>query len=139
MNKKLASLLFIAALFIVFCALWFPLRGSFWVSSPQKKFELAWRNDVELLQNSRMLPKQWDQIREIRLSSDNSPVQGWLSQVKPPIHTDPNGRFRLDIYFLHWIEGYRYGVIVNYRLEDLANKNNTVWEQARTFRLGLVY
>ena len=139
MNKKLASLLFIAAFFIVFCAFWFPLRGSFWVAAPQKKFELAWKNDVELLQNSRMLPKQWDQIREIRLSSDNSPIQNWLTQVKAPIHTDPNGRFRLDIYFLHWIEGYRYGVIVNYRLEDLANKNNTVWEQARTFRLGLVY
>jgi hypothetical protein len=113
-------------------------RIGFWLLKPAEKMASAWSDDIRLLEKSRKLPKEWNQIREVSIRADNSSIQEWLKELRPPIHRDPKGKYRLDIFLVFWIEGYRYGTVVQYYLVDLQNEN-TIWEDGRTFKLGIVY
>ena len=145
-RKKVGLVLLLASLASIawLAAVFFNL--SFWLASPDKKFLRAWNEDIQLLEKTKnSLPKEWHQIREISLKADNSPIQewmqikGWEDALKKPIPIDPkSGQFRLDIFLIHWLEGYRYGVVVQYNLVDLRN-NNTTWELGRTLKLGVIY
>lgn len=139
MRKGTGIGLIFAALVLGFGA-WFTLAGGqFWLLTPKEKFLTAWSQDLELLSKSGNLPKEWENIREVALKTDNSPAQDWISGVKPPIPTNQNGTYRLDVFVVHWLEGYRYGAILTYSLVDTRRNDNTVWELSRTHKLGIVY
>ncbi len=114
------------------------LRVDYWIKSPPEKLAFSWIEDLKLLEQTSKLPKQWSEIREIRVRTDNSPVQDWITKIKTPIKINPNGRYKLDVFFIHWIENYRYGVLVEYKLVDLGTSNHQ-WELSRTFKLGIHY
>ncbi len=139
MRKGTGVGLILAGLFLAVAA-WFTIAGGqFWILKPKEKFISAWNDDLILLEKSKKLPAQWANIRDVTLRTDNSPAQDWISGVTPPIQTNPNGTFNLDVFIVHWLEGYRYGALVTYTLVDTRNNNNTVWELSRTFKLGIVY
>ena len=145
-RKKVGLVLLLASIasIIWLAAVYFNL--GFWIAPPNQKFLRSWSEDIQLLENTKnALPKEWHQIREISVKADNSPIQDWLQikgweeSLKKPIPIDPkNGQFRLEIFLIHWIEGYRYGIVVQYNLVDLRN-NNTIWELGRTLKLGAIY
>jgi hypothetical protein len=113
-------------------------KASFWLSPPAAKFQRAWNEDVQLLEKSAKLPPEWQSIKEIAVTGDNSPVQTWLPGATAPIKTDPQGKYRLNVFAIHWLEGFRYGVVIQYHIVDLSNQN-TIWELGRTLKLGIVY
>ena len=114
------------------------LKVSFWMATPAEKMAVTWSNDLRLLESSRKLPPQWRDIKEVSVKADNSEIQNWLKDLHPDIPMIKTGNFRLEVFLVFFIEGYRYGVVTNYHLVDLRN-NNTVWEDGRTFKLGIVY
>jgi len=119
---------------------WFLVSGGqFWLLKPKEKFLTAWKTDLQALNESGKLPEAWKNIREVAIRTDNSPAQDWIVNIQPPIATNPNGTYKLDVFIVHWLEGYRYGTIVTYSLMDTRNNNNTVFELSRTHRLGIVY
>ena len=137
-NARLISLVFGATLLLVAIVLAASFNLRFWISPPAEKLNRTWASDLQLLESSHKLPKQWDQIREVTVKADNSVLQDWLHDIKPPIKKNPAGRFRLDTFLVFFIEGNRYGTLIQYHLIDLANQN-TVWEDGRTFKLGIIY
>ena len=110
----------------------------FWFATPAKKFAMATRNDMKLLEKNHSLPKIWSKIKKIELSSDASHVQDWLNADAFDIPKTNNGDYTLDIFVSEWIDGYRYGALVQYDLIDIKTKN-TVWELNRTYKLGIIY
>jgi hypothetical protein len=137
-QRSLGIFLIILAVFVLGAGGYHFLRIRFWLSTPAEKMATTWTEDIRLLERSGKLPKEWSQIREVSIRADNSTIQDWLRELHPPIKKDPKGRFRLDVFLVFWIEGIRYGTVVQYHLVDLQTEN-TVWEDGRTFRLGLVY
>ncbi len=138
MRKSLPLMLIIASLGGLIITATNGLRLNYWLSPPKEKFFESWSADLDNLKSSGKLPKAWDEIKQISVKSDNSPAQDWLATTPPIIKTNSHGNYRLEIFVIHWIEGTRYGVVVQHSLLDLQN-NNTVWELSRTYPLGFVY
>jgi hypothetical protein len=138
MRKYIGLSLMFAALVLIGVGLYRHYHVGYWMKPPAEKFLISWSEDVQLLEKTQKLPKEWKEIKEISIKGDNSPVQDWIQKIKPPITKKASGRYRLEIFIIHWIEGYRYGTVVQYDLVDLVT-NNTVWEISRTYKLGIVY
>lgn len=152
MQKKFGLfLLATATLAVVFSG--YSLRHlNYYLKQPFEKLIITWSEDVKNLERSKSLPKEWSDIKEFEIKGDNSwPTQDWITQIKkkdtrkttntvliPPIKLNSSGRFKLEIFLIHWIEGYRYGAIVQYHLVEIATKN-TVWELDRTYKMGFIY
>ena len=111
---------------------------SFWFAPPAKKFAMATRTDMTLLEKNHYFPKVWSNIKSIEVSSDASHVQDWLKADAFDIPKKSNGDYSLNIFVSEWIDGYRYGALVQYDLIDIKTKN-TVWELNRTYKLGIIY
>ena len=129
-----------AVIIVSLTALYFANRDAinFARLPPQEKFVVAWKRDLLLLEKSQKLPPQWKNIRRIEVRSEPSPARDWLEHVTPPIAVNPSGLFELHLFVIHWINEGRYGVILEYSLLD-TKTGNTIWEAARTLKLGLVY
>lgn len=138
LHKRVGLIMIAVAVVTILIILWSALGVGFYLKPPHEKLLTRWKADLAQLEKAQKLPSQWNDIREIQLRSDNSPIQEWLPQIKAPIQTNPNGRYRLEIFLIHWIEKYKYGVVVEYNLIDLTS-NNKVWEFGRTYPLGFIY
>jgi len=138
MRKKTGIVLIVTSLVCLGWISFFYLRVDFFLLSPPEKLLTTWREDILLLEKSGKLPKEWKEIHHVTVNSDNSPVHEWLEKIKTPIQTVPNGRYDLEVFMVQWIDSYRYGVVVQYKLTDLTN-SNTIWELGRTYKLGIQY
>ena len=110
----------------------------FWLAPPAKKFALVAHSDFKLLDKYRYLPPSWGSIRNIDVNSDASHVQEWLKSDAFEIPKKKDGNYNLEIFVSEWIDGYRYGALIQYDLIDIKTKN-TVWELNRTYKLGFMY
>ncbi len=137
LGAKLAFFPLILGLFIALVI----LRVDYWIKTPEKKFAYSLLHDLSLLKKSGSLPSVWNDIKEISLSSDQSPAAEWIKQkqIQSLIPLNKSGRYKLQIYVMHWIEKYRYGAIVQFHLVDTKLNDNTIWELGRTFKLGIIY
>ncbi len=139
MQRSLGVIFILASFATLLLIGWIGFNGDYWISPPKEKFLRSWRDDVHLLEKTKTLPPAWKEIREITLKADpNSPADGWIQDIVVPVERNPKGKYRLEVFVIHWIDGYRYGAVVQYDLVDLSN-DNTTWELGRTFKLGFVY
>lgn len=112
---------------------------SFWLLPPEQKFAKAWRDDLDLLQKTGHFPQAWNQLASTEFTSQESQVQKWYEITNSPFTTSKqNGRYKLQILAIHFIQKYRYGVILQYSWVDLKTRD-TVGEIGRTLELGIVY
>jgi hypothetical protein len=137
-SSSVGLLLFIAGMLCAVWIAWVSLDLGFWTASPREKFLKTWAEDIRLLQASGTLPPAWSQIKDINIRTDNSPIHEWLEKAELPIKKNPKGNLLLEVFAVHWIEGHRYGVVLQYKLLDGQTKN-TIAELGRTFKLGIVY
>ena len=137
MRKGLGVILILGALIAVCSALAHVYSLNYWLLPAKEKFKTSWANDIKLLEESKKLPQAWSEIKDINVRTDNSPAQDWIVNFRSPIQTNPKGTFRLDIFIIHFIQNDRYGAVIQYNLVDLKN-GNTVWELARTLKLGFI-
>jgi hypothetical protein len=138
MRKNIGLALLVSAVVLICIYLYRHYHVAYWIKPPAEKFLVSWTDDVQLLEKNQKLPKEWKDIKEISVKGDNSPVQEWIQKIKPPITKKATGRYRLEVFIIHWIDGYRYGTVVQYDLVDLVT-NNTIWEISRTYKLGFIY
>lgn len=135
MRKGLGLLLLILALVVIGGVAAVATKADYWLLTPKEKFLKSWQDDTALLRKTKNLPAGWDHIKTVEIKSDNSPATTWVDNLKQRIPVDPNGTYKLNVIVIHWIEGNRYGAIVQYSLTD-TKSGNTVWEISRTLHLG---
>ena len=133
--KKILMSLFLLSIVALLLT---QLNAAFWLAPPEKKFALAVAEDLKLLEQKHFLPDGWKNIKAIELTSDASHVSNWLHKNSFEIKQKPDAEFILEIFVSEWIDGYRYGALVEYDLVDSKNKN-TIWELNRTYKLGFIY
>jgi hypothetical protein len=152
MQRNIGFVLSGAAVVAIIWIAYISISTSYYVKTPYSKLITSWTDDVHVLEKSKKLPKEWSEIKELEIKGDNSwPIQDWLGKIrdtkakpgseasqKPPIKLNPKGHFKLEVFLVHWIEEYRYGVMLQYHLVDIASKN-TIWELDRTYPLGYFY
>jgi hypothetical protein len=133
--KKISIALVLVA---IFGAIFFTTNLKFWLLPPAQKFSIAVADDLKLLDQKHFLPEAWQKIQKISLSSDASHVSNWLNEQSFQIPVQKNGEYILEIFVSEWIDGNRYGALVEYDLVNIKNKN-TIWELNRTYKLGFLY
>lgn len=137
-SKPTGWILLATSVLLSFLAVYFGLQQRFWLLPPSEKLEFVWTDDFKLLQKSRHASLLQD-VREIKIrTTPHSPAQDWLPKVKAAVPIKKEGKFVLDVFLIHQIEGHRYGVIMQYALLD-AKTGNMVDEFARTLWLGIYY
>lgn len=136
-HKSAALILMIAAIALLIMGSLVGLNYRYWLKPPQEKFAEAWKRDMELIMSTPQA-ERLKSIKQIEIKTDSSPVQDWVSQIKPPIIVQPSGKYKLALLILHQIHEHRYGVMIQYTLVDLES-GNTVDEFARTLKLGVYY
>lgn len=138
MQKKIGLLLTLVSVISIVWILYIQLKVDFWMKPPAEKLAAVWAEDMSNLLKSKTLPKEWSEIHDISIRTDNSPLHDWTAKIKPPITTNPKGRYRLEIFFVLLLEGNRYGTVAEFDLIEIASKNK-VWELGRTYKLGYLY
>ena len=137
-RKRAGLTLLFASLAALVFAVAIVFRIGYWLSPPIEKFQQSWAEDIQLLEGSGKLPKEWKSIRSIKVEAANPPATDWSATALPPVQITSDGKYRLDVFVIHWLEGFRYGVVIQYNLIDLQTQNK-IWELGRTLKLGIVY
>lgn len=138
MNKRAGLLLILVSIVSIIWISFSYFRVAYWIKPPKEKLEITMTEDFRNLEKAHSLPSAWKDIKEVKIRGDNSPVQEWIPKFRIPVSRNPNGKYCLEMFLIHWIEGSRYGVVVQYNLVDLTD-NNTIWELNRTYKLGFIY
>lgn len=100
-----------------------------------KRFERQWHEDVDALESSCKIPKEWFDIKDLEIIGGTPETKKFLRQVKIPLKTTPTGRHRLEALVVLWEEEGVRGVLVQYNLAQ-ADTKNYIWELGRTFILS---
>ena len=129
-----------ACLFLIaaIAVLAYVLNAPYWLRPPQEKFALAWRQDLSHLDKEHKLPEAWKSLKNVEFTSNDEQVIDWYQKTGNPLPVSENGHFKLQVLGVHFIEGNRYGVMLQYNLVDLKS-GNTVGEFSRRLKLGLMY
>lgn len=106
----------------------------FYSQPSRRRLEVLWARDLDQLRQAKILPKGFQQIRDIRVTPGSEQAQKWLPDLKIPVIADPHGDHRLEILLLTWAEDQTEAAIVQYDLVDLKSQN-MVWELGRTYIL----
>ncbi len=113
------------------------LHVDFWVKPAEEKLSLLWERDLHEAAQENHLPKEWQEISEVSIESPDPRVTEWLESVRAPIEINENGEYLLNVTVIHWVEGRKYGVILQYELFHKPTENK-VLEFGRTLHLGYV-
>lgn len=90
---------------------------------------------VRLVQGQN-LPKEWADIKEVKLNPVSPKAKEWAKKIEIPVGVHANGQHRLEIFFDEWKdETGQFGAILQYSLIHIPT-NNTVWEGGRTLVLS---
>ena len=117
----------------------FIIAKSYWdfkVATPDEKIVKLWQQDISSLKQSGSLPKEWQQIKEVKLIATSDKSKKWANKIKtPPIKTQTNGTHNLEVLLLDWEADGQKGFIVQYDLIE-SKSQNLIWELGRTFVLN---
>lgn len=97
--------------------------------TPQQRLEGLWLADFKKLKDSKTLPPQFSQIKQVKFDPLAPELKAFLQNAHTPnFNESTQGKYTLEI-IMDKIEGG--GVMIQYDLID--PKGNTVWELGRTF------
>ena len=100
-----------------------------------KRLERQWAEDVEKLEDSKKLPKEWYDVREIEVIGGTPETKDWLGRIHVPLTPKKDGHYKLEVLVVVWEEDGKRGTLVQYDLIDPKTGNN-FWERGRTFILS---
>ncbi|CAN5403917.1 hypothetical protein BH10BDE1_BH10BDE1_30410 [soil metagenome] len=137
-GRSLGWALLIMSVGLVGLIVFVGFNQRYWLLPPQEKLIASWKSDLQLIANNKQAALL-KRVGKVRLrANDHSPAQEWVEKIHAPIEPSKNGDILADIFLIHQIDGYRYGVIVQYEFIDMKT-NNKVGEFARTLWLGIYY
>ena len=128
------------AILMVFLA----LTGLFWTATkwaiqrnvalfnsvpPDKKFMLAWEDDLRRLERAKFLHPGFKDLKSVEFIATSDKIKTMLKKYPMKFKTNPAGHFKLEILLDELHQG---GLMMQYDLVELKS-GNTIWEQGRTF------
>lgn len=100
------------------------------------RIESLWKRDLVRLVQAQSLPKEWSDIKEVKLNPVSEKSKEWAQNLQVPIGVKPQGQHRLEIFFDEWKdETGQFGAVIQYSLIHIPS-NNTIWEGGRTLVLS---
>lgn len=123
---------FVAAI-LIFIWFGFFIHKKPWRSfySPEKKLEILWSQDFEILKKSKTLPKGFSELKQVEVYPGSEAMKGFLQNYDyPDFGVHSQGKYKLEIFLDNTESGE---VMIQYDLID--PKGNTVWELGRTLLL----
>ncbi|MCB0392548.1 MAG: hypothetical protein KDD58_14765 [Bdellovibrionales bacterium] len=105
---------------------------SYEVAPVELKFQALWIKDMALLENEKKLPKNWNEISEVKYNLLTENVKKWTKDISAPIVLKKNGTHRLEVTVTDWLENDKHGIVVQYHLIDKTT-GDLVSEFGRTF------
>ena len=100
-----------------------------------KRLERQWAADVENLESSHKLPKEWFDVGEMEVFGGTPETREWLDRIQIPLKPKKVGAYKLEILVVAWEEEGKRGTLVQYDLVNLKTQNN-IFELGRTFILS---
>ena len=100
-----------------------------------KRLERQWAADVERLESSHKLPKEWFDVGELEVFGGTPETREWLGRIQVPLKPKKVGGYKLEVLVVVWEEEGKRGTLVQYNLVDLKTQNN-IFELGRTFILS---
>jgi hypothetical protein len=106
------------------------IRTQTFASIPaDKKFILAWQEDLQRMDRLRTLPPGFKDLKSVEYIATTEKLKVMLKKYPMDFKTSGKGRYALEI-LLDELKGG--GLMMQYDLVDLKS-GNTVWERGRTF------
>lgn len=133
MRQRLPSLLLCLAFGItafVLLDFWSSRNAPLW-----ERLERQWSNDVDNLEASKKLPKEWYDVGQVEVVGGTPETKEWLARIHVPVRPKTNGKNKLDVLVVVWEEEGKRGAMVQYNLLDGKTGNN-ILELGRTFILS---
>jgi len=100
-----------------------------------KKLERQWIEDVDDLEASGKLPKEWHDVGVVETIGGTPETKDWLQRIEVPIKPHTGGHYKLEILVVAWDEDGKKGALIQYDLEN-AKTGATTWETGRTLILS---
>ncbi len=136
MRVFIGTILVLLSLFIAGAAY---VDLGFWMKPSEERLSIIWERDLNNLKTLKRLPAVFQDIGKIEVSSPDARIAEWLDKVKIPIAKKKDGNHLLQIMVIQWIEGNKYGVVIQYDVLDMTQENNKVFELGRTFHVGYMW
>jgi hypothetical protein len=102
-------------------------------SSQSATLTKLWREDIENLNNSKILPAAIYNLREIEWIAPDKQARKWTKFLKPPFALKSSGEYRLELLILSQQDGALAAVIQHHLIH--IPSGNSVWELGRTYTL----
>jgi hypothetical protein len=99
-----------------------------------KRLERQWQEDVDDLEASQKLPKEWNDVGVVETIGGTPETKEWLQRIETPIKPHKGGHYKLEILVVAWDEDGKTGALIQYDLDNLKT-GATIWEQGRTLIL----
>ena len=103
--------------------------------TPEERLSSLWERDIIQLTAAGKLPKEFFETKEIKITYGSDRAKWLIQAAKSPLHTVADGKYRLDFFADHYVDGKDFGVVLQYQLVDLTS-NDMIWELGRTLKLG---
>ena len=95
----------------------------------EKKFILAWQEDIRRMDQARSLPNGFKDLKVVEFIATSKKLKLMLKKYPMDFKTNSHGHYSLEI-LLDEIKGG--GLMMQYDLVELKS-GNTIWERGRTF------
>ena len=105
-------------------------------SSSNSYIENLWSNDIKLLKQYKIFPKEWGNISSIQLIPGDTESKKIIDKkINIPITINKSGNFHLEVLLLiFYNEDLEKNVIIQYSLIN-KNTDNLEWELGRTLNI----
>lgn len=134
-NKIIAFIIFLSGLIL------FSFYKKYFIFNflnEDKKFIFVWKNDLNELQKTNHLPKEWNNLSKIYFFgsiNDNKLTKIIKKNIYQIIPINKkNGKFYLTITFNQFEEKQKNYLVLQYEIFE-KKSNNKIWELGRTFQL----
>jgi hypothetical protein len=107
----------------------------FWLENKPEEMRALWKQDLQILIQNQKLPKQWEEIKEVKYNPLTPSTAKFLKDIEPPLLSQKDGKYRLEVTLDDWKENNEYGLMIQYQLFDLQSQN-MIWELGRTLLLN---
>ncbi|MGE0632147.1 MAG: hypothetical protein AB7O96_07045 [Pseudobdellovibrionaceae bacterium] len=132
----MAKILGLIALVVGLVVIGFTYKEFRWnFANDSERFISLFEGDLEDLKSKKLLPPEWQNIKEIAVQTTSPQTETWVKNYSPNISTNPSGNIKLEVIVIDWAEDASSGGMAQMSLIDLTS-GNKIWELARTYRLN---
>lgn len=136
MRKLLIALLLVSSVFLI---AWALLPANQWLLSPEERTRLVLSQDIQkMMAEEGESSRFWHSLKDIKINYTEAALLHFIREDNLPLQIQTDGKYELHIQMIRWIEGHRYGLVVDFEIYD-AESDNKVGEFGRTYHIGYIW